>query len=71
MLEKAGILSVNRHTQDKTVQGVFESLSLIQVMSSFTPIVGDNGFIENLDSKAKVAITTAWADTTIGKGKFA
>ncbi|MGV8003181.1 MARTX multifunctional-autoprocessing repeats-in-toxin holotoxin RtxA [Photorhabdus temperata subsp. temperata] len=105
------VLSVNRHTQDKTAQGVFESLgsvtfnnyfngnraklvaqmsdknaseereftalsdnavdSLIQAMSSFAPTVGDNGFIESLDSKAKIAITTAWADTTIGKRKFA
>nr|WP_267481856.1 hypothetical protein [Photorhabdus thracensis] len=40
-------------------------------MSSFAPTVGDNGFIESLDSKAKIAITTAWADTTIGKRKFA
>ncbi|MBD2809639.1 MARTX multifunctional-autoprocessing repeats-in-toxin holotoxin RtxA [Xenorhabdus sp. Vera] len=45
--------------------------SLIQAMSSFAPTAGDNGFIENLDSKAKVAIAMAWADTTIGKGKFA
>ncbi|ETS29260.1 RtxA repeat/Peptidase C80 family [Photorhabdus khanii NC19] len=105
------VLSVNRHTQDKTAQGIFESVgsvtlnnyfngnraklvaqmsdknasgereftalsdnavdSLIQAMSSFTPTVGDNGFIENLDSKAKIAITTAWTDTTIGKAKFA
>ncbi|MGV7963887.1 MARTX multifunctional-autoprocessing repeats-in-toxin holotoxin RtxA [Photorhabdus tasmaniensis] len=45
--------------------------SLIQAMSSFAPTAGDNGFIENLDSKAKVAIAMAWTDTTIGKGKFA
>ncbi|ERT11658.1 MARTX multifunctional-autoprocessing repeats-in-toxin holotoxin RtxA [Photorhabdus temperata] len=45
--------------------------SLIQAMSSFAPNAGDNGFIESLDSKAKIAITTAWADTMIGKGKFA
>ncbi|MQL49701.1 MARTX multifunctional-autoprocessing repeats-in-toxin holotoxin RtxA [Photorhabdus khanii] len=105
------VLSVNRHTQDKTEQGLFESVgsvtfndyfnghraklvtqmgckdgsgereftalsdnavdSLIQAMSSFSPIAGDNGFIESLDSKAKSAITTAWTDTTMGKGKFA
>ncbi|WP_350304919.1 MARTX multifunctional-autoprocessing repeats-in-toxin holotoxin RtxA [Photorhabdus viridis] len=105
------VLSVNRHTQDNTAQGIFESVgsvtfnnyfngnraklvaqmsdkntsgereftalsdnavdSLIQAMSSFAPTAGDKGFIENLDNKAKVAITTAWADTTIGKGKFA
>ncbi|WP_198672902.1 alpha/beta fold hydrolase, partial [Photorhabdus sp. CRCIA-P01] len=105
------VLSVNRRTQDKTAQGVFESVgsvtfnnyfngnhaklvtrmgrkdasgereftalsdnavdTLIQAMSNFSPTAGDNGFIEGLDSKAKVAITTAWADTTIGKGKFA
>ncbi|WP_278250179.1 hypothetical protein [Photorhabdus tasmaniensis] len=40
-------------------------------MSSFSPTAGNNGFIESLDSKAKIAITTAWTDTTIGKGKFA
>ncbi|NHB63655.1 MARTX multifunctional-autoprocessing repeats-in-toxin holotoxin RtxA [Photorhabdus sp. RW14-46] len=45
--------------------------SLIQAMSSFAPTVGDNGFIEGLESQAKVAITTAWTDVTIGKGKFA
>ncbi|TNH43032.1 MARTX multifunctional-autoprocessing repeats-in-toxin holotoxin RtxA [Photorhabdus luminescens] len=105
------VLSVNRHTQDSTAQGRFESVgsvtfndyfngnraklvtrmsdknasgereftalsdnavdSLIQAMSSFSPTVGDNGFIESLDSQAKTAITTAWTDVTIGKGKFA
>ncbi|MEK9499312.1 MARTX multifunctional-autoprocessing repeats-in-toxin holotoxin RtxA [Photorhabdus sp. P32] len=105
------VLSVNRRTQDKTAQGVFESVgsvtfdnyfngnraklvtqmerkdasgergftalsdnavdTLIQAMSNFAPTAGDNGFIEGLDSKEKMAITTAWADTTIGKGKFA
>ncbi|OWO84701.1 hypothetical protein B5C26_02625 [Photorhabdus luminescens] len=105
------VLSVNRHTQDNTAQGRFESVgsvtfndyfngnraklvtrmsdknasgereftalsdnavdSLIQAMSSFSPTVGDNGFIESLDSQAKVTITTAWTDVTIGKGKFA
>ncbi|MBS9437878.1 MARTX multifunctional-autoprocessing repeats-in-toxin holotoxin RtxA [Photorhabdus noenieputensis] len=105
------VLSVNRHTEDKTAQGVFESIgsvtfsnyfngnraklvaqmgdknasgereftalsdnavdTLIQSMSSFAPTAGDNGFIENLDSKAKIAITTAWSDTTIGKAQFA
>ncbi|KGM26673.1 peptidase C80 [Photorhabdus luminescens] len=105
------VLSVNRRTQDKTAQSLFESVgsvtfshyfngnraklvvqmgrkdasgereftalsdhavdTLIQAMSNFAPTAGDNGFIEGLDSREKVAITTAWADTTIGKGKFA
>ncbi|WP_323840302.1 MARTX multifunctional-autoprocessing repeats-in-toxin holotoxin RtxA [Photorhabdus africana] len=105
------VLSVNRPTQDKTAQGVFESIgsvtfsdyfngnraklvvrmgdknasgereftalsdnavdTLIQAMSSFAPTVGDNGFIENLASQAKMVMTTAWADTTIGKVQFA
>ncbi|WP_118985842.1 MARTX multifunctional-autoprocessing repeats-in-toxin holotoxin RtxA [Photorhabdus sp. CRCIA-P01] len=45
--------------------------SLIQAMSSFAPTVGDNGFIEGLESQVKVAIATAWADAPISKGKFA
>ncbi|WP_434525499.1 MARTX multifunctional-autoprocessing repeats-in-toxin holotoxin RtxA [Photorhabdus asymbiotica] len=105
------VLSVNRRTQDKTAQSLFESVgsvtfndyfnghraklvtqmdkkdssgereftalsdnavdTLIQAMSGFAPTAGDNGFIENLDSKAKAVITTAWTDTMIGKGKFA
>ncbi|WP_118988082.1 MARTX multifunctional-autoprocessing repeats-in-toxin holotoxin RtxA, partial [Photorhabdus sp. CRCIA-P01] len=105
------VLSVNRHIEDKTAQGAFESIgsvtfsnyfngnraklvarmgdknassereftalsdnavdTLIQSMSSFAPTAGDNGFIENLDSKAKIAITTAWSDTIIGKAQFA
>ncbi|NHB89674.1 MARTX multifunctional-autoprocessing repeats-in-toxin holotoxin RtxA [Photorhabdus tasmaniensis] len=105
------VLSVNRHTQDNTAQGIFESVgsvtfhdyfngnraklvtqmgnkdpsgerefitladntvdSLIQAMSGFSPTAGDNGFIENLDSKAQAAITTAWADTMIGRKRFA
>ncbi|PQQ22702.1 MARTX multifunctional-autoprocessing repeats-in-toxin holotoxin RtxA [Photorhabdus hindustanensis] len=105
------VLSVNRHTEDKTAQGAFESIgsvtfsnyfdgnraklvaqmgdksasgereftalsdnavdTLIQSMSSFAPTAGDNGFIENLDNKAIIAITTAWSDTTIGKAQFA
>ncbi|NHB97619.1 MARTX multifunctional-autoprocessing repeats-in-toxin holotoxin RtxA [Photorhabdus stackebrandtii] len=105
------VLSVNRHTRNKTAQDIFESVgsvtftdyfnghraklvaqmngkeastereftalsdnavdSLIQAMSNFAPSAGDNGFIESLDSKAKMAITTAWTDTMIGKGKFA
>ncbi|OCQ53515.1 Toxin B [Photorhabdus australis subsp. thailandensis] len=105
------VLSVNRCTQDKTAQSLFESVgsvtfndyfnghraklvthmenkdasgqreftalsdnavdSLIQAMSGFAPTAGDSGFIENLDSKAKAVITTAWTDTIIGKGKFA
>ncbi|EYU16353.1 MARTX multifunctional-autoprocessing repeats-in-toxin holotoxin RtxA [Photorhabdus aegyptia] len=105
------VLSVNRHTEDKTAQGAFESIgsvtfsnyfngnraklvaqmgdesasgereftalsdnavdTLIQSMSSFAPTAGDNGFIENLDNKATIAITTAWSDITIGKARFA
>ncbi|KER01669.1 MARTX multifunctional-autoprocessing repeats-in-toxin holotoxin RtxA [Photorhabdus temperata] len=105
------VLSVNRHIQDNTAQGIFESIgsvtfndyfngnraklvtkmgnkdpseerefitlannavdSLIQAMSGFSPAAGDNGFIANLDSKAKAAITTAWADTMIGRKRFA
>nr|WP_237146638.1 MARTX multifunctional-autoprocessing repeats-in-toxin holotoxin RtxA [Photorhabdus laumondii] len=105
------VLSVNRPTQDKTAQGIFESIgsvtfsdyfngnraklvmrmgdknalgereftalsdnavdTLIQAMSSFAPTVGDNGFIDNLASQAKIVMATAWADTTRGKVQFA
>ncbi len=41
--------------------------ALVQAMSGFEPQAGDNGFIDNLDSKSRVAITTAWADISIGK----
>ncbi|WP_036771317.1 MARTX multifunctional-autoprocessing repeats-in-toxin holotoxin RtxA [Photorhabdus australis] len=63
--------------KDKSGEREFTALSdnavdsLIQAMSSFSPTAGDNGFIENLDSKARMAVTTAWTDVTIGKGKFA
>lgn len=33
--------------------------ALVQAMSGFAPQVGDNGFIDNLDSKSRIAITTA------------
>ncbi|WP_323840887.1 hypothetical protein, partial [Photorhabdus africana] len=45
--------------------------TLIQAMSSFAPTAGDNGFIDNLASQAKMVMTTAWADTTVGKVQFA
>ncbi|WP_299014849.1 MARTX multifunctional-autoprocessing repeats-in-toxin holotoxin RtxA [uncultured Photobacterium sp.] len=45
--------------------------ALVQAMSSFSPTAGDNGFIDNLDSKSRVAVTTAWADVTNGKGAIA
>ncbi|MBS9444233.1 MARTX multifunctional-autoprocessing repeats-in-toxin holotoxin RtxA [Photorhabdus heterorhabditis] len=63
--------------KDKSGEREFTALSdnavdsLIQAMSSFSPTAGDNGFIESLDSKARMAVTTAWTDVTLGKGKFA
>lgn len=42
--------------------------ALVQAMSGFDPQSGDNGFIDNLDSKSRVAITTAWADVVHKKG---
>ncbi|NHB62015.1 MARTX multifunctional-autoprocessing repeats-in-toxin holotoxin RtxA [Photorhabdus sp. RW14-46] len=63
--------------KDKSGEYEFTALSdnavdsLIQAMSSFSPTVGDNGFIESLGSKARAAVATAWADVTLGKGKFA
>ncbi|MGR5146438.1 MARTX multifunctional-autoprocessing repeats-in-toxin holotoxin RtxA [Photobacterium alginatilyticum] len=45
--------------------------ALVQAMSTFAPTAGDNGFIDNLDSKSRVAVTTAWADVTNGKGAIA
>ncbi|ELP5900033.1 MARTX multifunctional-autoprocessing repeats-in-toxin holotoxin RtxA [Vibrio vulnificus] len=42
--------------------------ALVQAMSGFNPQAGDNGFIDNLDSKSRVAITTAWADVVHKKG---
>ncbi|MBS9443676.1 MARTX multifunctional-autoprocessing repeats-in-toxin holotoxin RtxA [Photorhabdus heterorhabditis] len=63
--------------KDKSGEREFTALSdnavdsLIQAMSSFSPTAGDNGFIASLDSKAKIAIATAWTDAAIGKGKFA
>ncbi|MEH6531231.1 MAG: MARTX multifunctional-autoprocessing repeats-in-toxin holotoxin RtxA [Photobacterium frigidiphilum] len=60
---------------DKDAYGVREYTALsdnavdvlIQAMSSFTPTAGDNGFIDNLNSKSRVAMATAWADVTNGK----
>ncbi|CAQ85115.1 MULTISPECIES: MARTX multifunctional-autoprocessing repeats-in-toxin holotoxin RtxA [Photorhabdus] len=63
--------------KDKSGEREFTALSdnavdsLVQAMSSFSPAAGDNGFIGSLDSKARMAVTTAWTDVTIGKGKFA
>ncbi|OJI28709.1 Toxin A [Vibrio vulnificus] len=42
--------------------------ALVKAMSGFDPQAGDNGFIDNLDSKSRVAITTAWADVVHKKG---
>ncbi|EMF8866723.1 MARTX multifunctional-autoprocessing repeats-in-toxin holotoxin RtxA [Vibrio vulnificus] len=42
--------------------------ALVQAMSGFDPQAGDNGFIDSLDSKSRVAITTAWADVVHKKG---
>ncbi|HFQ5377259.1 TPA: MARTX multifunctional-autoprocessing repeats-in-toxin holotoxin RtxA [Vibrio vulnificus] len=42
--------------------------ALVQAMSGFDPQAGDNGFIDNLDSKSRVAMTTAWADVVHKKG---
>ncbi|HAS6071780.1 TPA: MARTX multifunctional-autoprocessing repeats-in-toxin holotoxin RtxA [Vibrio vulnificus] len=42
--------------------------ALVQAMSGFDPQAGDNGFIDNLDSKSRVAIATAWADVVHKKG---
>ncbi|ELM6646300.1 MARTX multifunctional-autoprocessing repeats-in-toxin holotoxin RtxA [Vibrio vulnificus] len=42
--------------------------ALVQAMSGFDPQAGGNGFIDNLDSKSRVAITTAWADVVHKKG---
>ncbi|WP_084720279.1 MARTX multifunctional-autoprocessing repeats-in-toxin holotoxin RtxA [Vibrio neptunius] len=42
--------------------------ALVQAMSGFDPQAGDNGFIDNLDSKSRVAISTAWADVVHKKG---
>ncbi|HFQ5127087.1 TPA: MARTX multifunctional-autoprocessing repeats-in-toxin holotoxin RtxA [Vibrio vulnificus] len=42
--------------------------ALVQAMSGFDPQAGDNGFIDNLDSKSRVAITIAWADVVHKKG---
>lgn len=45
--------------------------ALVQAMSGFAPQVGDNGFIDSLDSKSRVVVTTAWADVVHQKGLIA
>ncbi|MDE1235002.1 MARTX multifunctional-autoprocessing repeats-in-toxin holotoxin RtxA [Vibrio aestuarianus] len=45
--------------------------ALVQAMSAFEPQAGDNGFIDNLDSKSRVAITTAWSDVSQVKNAIA
>ncbi|CCN86051.1 putative Adenylate cyclase [Vibrio nigripulchritudo SFn27] len=45
--------------------------ALVQAMSSFAPQVGNQGFIDHLDNKSQVGVTTAWADVTHGKGVIA
>ncbi|MDE1333242.1 MARTX multifunctional-autoprocessing repeats-in-toxin holotoxin RtxA [Vibrio aestuarianus] len=45
--------------------------ALVQAMSGFEPQAGDNGFIDNLDSKSRVAITTAWSDVSQVKSAIA
>ncbi|MEZ8532487.1 MARTX multifunctional-autoprocessing repeats-in-toxin holotoxin RtxA [Vibrio cyclitrophicus] len=45
--------------------------ALVQAMSGFAPQGGDNGFMDNLDSKSRVAITKAWSDVSRGKNAFA
>lgn len=60
--------------KDATGEREFTTLSesaidaLVHAMSGFDPQAGDNGFIDNLDSKSRVAITTAWADVVHKKG---
>ncbi|WP_133153745.1 C80 family cysteine peptidase, partial [Vibrio splendidus] len=53
-------------SQDHTVLSNNAVDALVQAMSGFEPQVGDNGFIDNLDSKSRVAITTAWSDVSRG-----
>nr|WP_240314500.1 MARTX multifunctional-autoprocessing repeats-in-toxin holotoxin RtxA [Vibrio tetraodonis] len=45
--------------------------ALVQAMSGFDPQAGDNGFIDNINTKSRVAISTAWADVTQHKGSLA
>ena len=44
---------------------------LVQAMSGFEPQAGDNGFIDNLGSKSRVAVTTAWSDVSQVKSVIA
>ncbi|WP_373455361.1 C80 family cysteine peptidase [Vibrio splendidus] len=53
-------------SQDDTVLSNNAVDALVQAMSAFEPQAGDNGFIDNLDSKSRVAITTAWSDVSKG-----
>ncbi|PTP73285.1 MARTX multifunctional-autoprocessing repeats-in-toxin holotoxin RtxA [Vibrio splendidus] len=53
-------------SQDHTVLSNNAVDALVQAMSAFEPQAGDNGFIDNLDSKSRVAITTAWSDVSKG-----
>ncbi|MCR9387270.1 MARTX multifunctional-autoprocessing repeats-in-toxin holotoxin RtxA [Vibrio metoecus] len=45
--------------------------TLVQAMSGFEPQAGDNGFIDNLDSKSLAVVNTAWADVVQKKGLVA
>jgi len=40
--------------------------ALVQAMSGFAPTAGDSGFMDNLNSSARIAITSAWSDTSKG-----
>ncbi|TQP33134.1 MARTX multifunctional-autoprocessing repeats-in-toxin holotoxin RtxA [Vibrio cholerae] len=42
--------------------------ALVQAMSGFEPQVGDNGFIDSLESKSQAAISMAWSDVVHKKG---
>lgn len=44
---------------------------LVQAMSGFEPQAGDNGFIDNLDSKSRAAVTMAWSDVSQVKSVIA
>ncbi|EKO3562959.1 MARTX multifunctional-autoprocessing repeats-in-toxin holotoxin RtxA [Vibrio fluvialis] len=45
--------------------------TLVQAMSGFEPQAGDNGFIDNLDSKSLAVVNTAWADVVHKTGLVA
>lgn len=42
--------------------------ALVQAMSGFEPQAGDNGFIDNLESKSQATISMAWSDVVHKKG---